>query len=92
MKKYGKLLCAFTLAVTVTLTGSSSIAVHATEQKIEDTKGKLNELQEKKKQADQKVKDLQNSKDSMGQELENLDAELAEISTSLTLSLIHIYR
>ena len=84
MKKYGKLLCAFTLAVTVTLTGSSSIAVHATEQKIEDTKGKLNELQEKKKQADQKVKDLQNSKDSMGQELENLDAELAEISTSLT--------
>ena len=51
MKKYGKLLCAFTLAVTVTLTGSSSIAVHATEQKIEDTKGKLNELQEKKKQA-----------------------------------------
>ncbi len=56
MKKYGKLLCAFTLAVTVTLTGSSSIAVHATEQKIEDTKGKLNELQEKKKQADQKVK------------------------------------
>ena len=84
MKKYGKLLCAFTLAVTVTLTGSSSIAVHATEQKIEDTKGKLNELQEKKKQADQKVKDLQNSKDSMGQELENLDAKLAEISTSLT--------
>ena len=84
MKKYGKLLCAFTLAVTVTLTGSSSIAVHATEQKLEDTKGKLNELQEKKKQADQKVKDLQNSKDSMGQELENLDAELAEISTSLT--------
>lgn len=84
MKKYGKLLCAFTLAVTVTLTGSSSIAAHATEQKLEDTKGKLNELQEKKKQADQKVKDLQNSKDSMGQELENLDAELAEISTSLT--------
>lgn len=84
MKKYGKLLCAFTLAVTVTLTGSSNIAVHATEQKLEDTKGKLNELQEKKKQADQKVKDLQNSKDSMGQELENLDAELAEISTSLT--------
>ena len=84
MKKYGKLLCAFTLAVTVTLTGSSSIAVHATEQKIEDTKGKLNELQEKKKQADQKVKDLQNSKDSMRQELENLYAELAESSTSLT--------
>ena len=54
MKKYGKLLCAFTLAVTVTLTGSSSIAVHATEQKIEDTKGKLNELQEKKKQAESK--------------------------------------
>ena len=45
LKKYGKLLCACTLAVTVTLTGSSSIAVHATEQKLEDTKGKLNELQ-----------------------------------------------
>lgn len=41
MKKYGKLLCAFTLAVTVTLTGSFSIAAHATEQKLEDTKGKL---------------------------------------------------
>ena len=46
MKKYGKLLCAFTLAVTVTLTCSASIAVQATEQKIEDTKGKLNDLQE----------------------------------------------
>ena len=36
MKKYGKRLCAIGLAVV--LISGTSTAVHATEQKIEDTK------------------------------------------------------
>lgn len=81
MKKSRKKLAWLMICV---LLGTSLTVSAATETKLNDTKNKLQDLEEQKKENDSKIDDLEDTKENLENNLLEMDNELSEISASLT--------
>lgn len=81
MKKSRKKLAWLLICV---LLGTSLTVSAATETELNDTKNKLEDLEEQKKENDSKIDDLEDTKENLESDLLEMNQELSEISESLT--------
>lgn len=82
MGKWPTVFCVLALASMLAL--AVPAPAFATEQKIENAKETINELEDKKQQEDEKVKELENTKANLDKKISEMDEKLGGISESLT--------